>query len=91
MTRMLLLCTGLLLASALSLVTARFQARQLFIALDRLEDQARELDIDWRRLQLERAEQARQARIDRIARETLGLMPRTPERVLYVKPARGLP
>jgi len=86
MTRACLLFAVLLMASALSLVTARFQSRALFITLGSLQDQARELDTDWRVLQLERAQQVRHARIDRIARETLNMTPRTPGNVLYVTP-----
>jgi len=76
----------LLMGSALALVTARFAARDLFLTLDRLQNQARVLDTDWRSLQLARAFDARHARIDRVAREQLKMVPRTPERVLYLKP-----
>lgn len=86
MARICLLLAFLLMGSALSLVTARFQSRQLFVSLDRMEDRARDLDTDWRRLQLERAENARQARIDQLARQELKLIARTPDRVLYIKP-----
>src|SRR3546814_1576073 len=72
MGRMSLLFACLLMISALSLVTARFQSRQLFVQADRLENKARELDTDWRRLQLERAELARNARIDSVARQEIG-------------------
>jgi len=86
MTRACLFFAVLLMACALGLVTARFQSRALFITLGSLQDQARGLDTDWRVLQLERARETRHARIDRIARQTLKMMPRTPGRVLYVKP-----
>ncbi|GAB1577625.1 cell division protein FtsL [Bordetella petrii] len=81
--------TGLLLAvllmlSAISLVTSRYHSRQLFIELDRSNAQARSLDTDWRRLQLERAELARNARIDRAAREDLKMIPIVPDRTLYL-------
>jgi cell division protein FtsL len=73
-----------LMISALSLVTARFQSRQLFVDVDRLEGRARELDTDWRRLQLERAELARNARIDGLARQELQMDTTSPDRTLYV-------
>lgn len=73
-----------LMVSAISLVTARHQSRQLFVAVERLEDRSRELDIEWRRLQLERAELARNARIDHIARRDLGMVTVTPERSIYL-------
>ena len=85
MARLCLLLAAALMFSALSLVTARFQSRQLFVAVDRLENRARELDTDWRRLQLERAELARNVRIDGVARGELGMVPSTPDRVLYMR------
>jgi len=89
MTPVIRLCVFfavLLMASCLTLVTKRFEAREHFVTLGRLQDQARALDTDWRRLQLERTREARHARIDRIARQTLKMAPRAPNRVLYVKP-----
>ncbi|MFC3340204.1 cell division protein FtsL [Paracandidimonas soli] len=85
MSRLCLVLAALLMLSALSLVTARFQSRQLFVAVDRLENRARELDTDWRRLQLERAELARNVRIDGVARQELRMVPSTPDRVLYIR------
>ncbi|MFT0546870.1 cell division protein FtsL [Allopusillimonas ginsengisoli] len=85
MMRLSFLFATLLTISALSLVTARFQSRQLFVKLDRLEDKARQLDTDWRRLQLERAELQRNVRVDQSARQDLGMKPATPDRTLYVE------
>lgn len=93
MIRLSLLMAGLLMASALSLVTARYQSRLLYVQADKLDDQARELDIQWRRLQLQRAELARNARTDAIARKDLGMQPRRPADTWYVRggPATGAP
>lgn len=85
MGRTALLLAALLMLSAISLVTSRYQSRQLFIELDRSNAQARTLDTDWRRLQLERAELVRNARIDEIARHDLGMLPASPDRTLYLK------
>ncbi len=85
MGRVSILFAVLLMISAISLVTARFQSRQLFVLTDRLEDKARELDTDWRRLQLERAELARNARIDGAARAELEMDVTTPGRTIYIK------
>ena len=87
MARLSLLFAMLLMVSALSLVTARFQARQLYVEAGRMHDRARQLDTDWRRLQLERAELARNARIDGLAREELGMAPSAPERTIYIQGA----
>lgn len=85
MGRLSLLFAALLMVSALSLVTARFQARQLYVESGRLEDRSRQLDTDWRRLQLERAELARNARIDGMARKDLHMVPTSPDRTIYLK------
>ena len=87
MGRLMIFFAMALMLSAFSLVTARFQSRQLFVQVDRLEDKARELDTDWRRLQLERAELARNVRIDGSARQELHMIPTVPDRTLYIKGA----
>lgn len=87
MVRLSLFLALVLMLSALSLVTARFQSRQLYIQLDRQEDVARQLDTDWRRLQLERAELARHARIDHVARHELDMISGSPDRTLYIRGA----
>lgn len=85
MARLVVLFSVLLMVSAISLVTARFQSRELFVASERLASRAHELDTEWRRLQLERAALARNARIDELARDELGLVPVTPDRTIYLR------
>ncbi len=90
MIRLVLILALLLMLSATSLVTVRFQTRELFVASERLKSRAHELDNEWRRLQLERAELARNARIDQLARTELHLVPVTPDRTIYLQES-GLP
>ncbi|MGS1117237.1 cell division protein FtsL [Castellaniella sp. UC4442_H9] len=85
MTRLAMLLTLALMTSAISLVTVRFQTRELFVASERLKSQSHELDVDWRRLQLDRAELARNARIDALARTELHLVPVTQGRTIYLQ------
>ena len=59
--------------SAIGVVFARHEHRQLFIALSRLEKARDELNIEFGRLQLEQATWAESNRIDQIARERLGM------------------
>lgn len=61
----------LLAICALAVVTARHQARKLFVELQAMEQQARELDIEWGRLQLEQSTWAMHARIEQVARSQL--------------------
>jgi len=84
MGRVNLFVSVLLMLSAISLVTARYQARQLFVELDRSRALARELDIRWRQLQLDRAELARNAYVDKVAREELRLQSIVPDRTIYI-------
>ena len=85
MMRLVITLALVLMLSAISLVTARYQARELFVQTDRLATKARELDTDWRRLQLERAELARNARVDDIGRNELHLVLGSPDRTLYLQ------
>lgn len=85
MGRVVLAMGLLLMLAALSLVTARYQSRHLFIQNEQLKSQAAELEVVWRHLQLERAELSRNARVDEIAREQLRMVPITPGRTLYIR------
>lgn len=74
----------LLMASALSLVSSQHQGRSLFVELERARTQARRLDVDWRRLQLDVSNVSKQAVIETVARRDLHLSPMTPSRTLYL-------
>jgi cell division protein FtsL len=76
--------TALLVGSALSMVNAQYHARQLFIEMGKLEQQARQLDIDWSQLQLDQSTLGKNARIEQIARTDLNMAPLTPARTQYL-------
>ena len=76
--------TALLIACALSLVNARYQARHLFNSLEMLQQQARQLDIDWAQLQLDQSTLGKNARIEQIARTELNMTPLTAARTHYI-------
>ena len=59
--------------SAIGVVYARHEHRQLFIAFKRLVRERDELNIDFGRLQLEQATWAESNRIDQVARTRLGM------------------
>ena len=59
--------------SAIFVVYARHEHRQLFIRLTRLEKTRDELNIEFGRLQLEQATWAESNRIDQVARTRLGM------------------
>jgi cell division protein FtsL len=79
-----LVLTALLVACGLSLVNAQYQARHLFIELEKLQQQARQLDIDWAQLQLDQSTLGKNARIEQIARTELNMTPLTPARTQYL-------
>ena len=80
-----LVLAALLVGCALSLVNAQYQARHLFIELEKLQQQARQLDIDYAQLQLDQSTLGKSARIEQIARTELNMTPLTPARTQYLK------
>src|SRR5690625_1869659 len=66
------------------LITTRYHARDLYVQIEQLRGQAEDLDAQWRRLQLERAELTRNARIDELARENFSMAPAGPEHTIYL-------
>ena len=60
-------------ATAIGVVYARHEHRQLFVALDRQTHERDELNIDFGRLQLEQATWAESNRVDQVARTKLGM------------------
>ena len=79
-----LLLVPLLIACALSLINAQYQARHLLIELEKSQQQARQLDIDWSQLQLDQSTLGKNARIEQIARTELNMTPLTPARTQYL-------
>ena len=75
---------AVLVTSALSLVSAQYEARNLFIELGKLEHQAKQLDIDWAQLQLDQSTLGKNARIEQIARTDLNMAPLMPARTQYL-------
>ena len=71
MTRVNLLLLAILVASALSLVTARHQSRKLFVELERAQTEARGYETEYGKLSLEQSTWGMPARIEKIAREQL--------------------
>ena len=53
MVKLNLMLTTVLIVCALAVVSARHQARKLFVELQTEQARARDLDIEWGRLQLE--------------------------------------
>lgn len=75
---------ALLVICALLLVNSQYQARHLFIELERTQAQARQLDIEWAQLQLDQSTLGKHARIEEIAHRDLGMTQLTPARTQYL-------
>ena len=73
MVRVNLLLLALLIACGVSLVTSRHQARKLFVELERARADARNFEIEYGQLQLEQSTWAMPARVEKIARSSLGM------------------
>ena len=76
--------TVALVLCALSLVNAQYQARHLFIQLERAQAAARQLDIEWAQLQLDQSTLGKHARIEANARRDLSMVALTPARTQYL-------
>ena len=85
--RLNLLVTTMLVLCALSLVNAQYQARQLFIELERAQALGRQLDIEWAQLQLDQSTLGKHARIEANARRDLNMVALTPARIQYMTAA----
>ena len=72
--------------SAVAAVDARHEARQLFIALQTLNRDRDELNIEWRQLQIERSTWAAHARVEQLAREKLDMGVPATKDIEIVKP-----
>lgn len=82
--RINVLLTVALVLCALSLVNAQYQARRLFIELERAQTAARQLDIEWAQLQLDQSTLVKHARIEANARRDLNMVAVTPDRTQYL-------
>ncbi|HUG79816.1 MAG TPA: cell division protein FtsL [Burkholderiales bacterium] len=81
MAKLNLLLLAVLVACALGLVTSQHKARKLFSELERENGRARELDVQYGRLQLEASTWGLHARVESIATRTLGMRSPDPRRV----------
>jgi len=73
-----------LIASSLYLVRVSYDARRLFTALDRAQNEERKLDIEFERLKAEKQAQATPLRVEKTAREKLAMRTATPAITQYV-------
>jgi cell division protein FtsL len=73
-----------LVLCALSLVNAQYQARRLFVELERSQSVARQLEVEWSQLQLDQSRLGLHSRIEALARRDLSMVPVTHDRTEYL-------
>ena len=78
MARLNLVLLLAVLVSALYLVHTQYQSRRLFTELDRAVAEARRLDTEHQRLQVEKRAQATPLRVEKMARAQLSMRTATP-------------
>jgi len=66
-TRLNIFLILIVIACALGVVTSQHEARKLFMELEKEQEQARQLAVEWGQLQLEQSTWAMRARVENIA------------------------
>jgi cell division protein FtsL len=80
---------AVLVVCALGLVTSQHKARKLFSNLEREQQRARDLDIEYGQLQLEASTWGLHSRVEKISSTALSMRAPDPRRVRLVNPATG--
>lgn len=88
MLRLNLLLLAALVVSALYLVQTQYDARRLFTQLDRAHSEARSLETEHQRLQVEKRAQATPSRIEALAKAQ-GMQGASPAITHYVRDNRA--
>ena len=81
MSRLNVVLAVVLVVCALAVIQAQHRSRTYFVELERLKKEARAIEEQWGRLQLEQSTWANPARVDTLARTQLGLIPPAQERI----------
>ena len=89
MTRVNVVLLIMLLASGLYLVRVSYDARRLFAELDKAQGEERQLDTEFERLKAEKQSQATPLRVEKTAREKLGMRTASPAITQYVTWSRA--
>ncbi|MDB5872444.1 MAG: ftsL [Ramlibacter sp.] len=84
MTRLNLVLLIAVLASALYLVRTQYESRRLFAEIDKAAGDARKLELEHERLQVEKRAQATPLRVEKLAKEQLQMRGASPAITQYV-------
>ena len=86
MARLNLVLLGILVVCALLVVTSQHKARKLYVELQKEQELARQIEVEWGQLQLEQSTWAMPARIEKIASGQLMMHVPPPSRVQAASP-----
>ena len=78
MTRLNIVLFAALVLSGLYLVRVSYEARHLFVEVERAQAEERTLETQFEQLQIEKRAQATPLRVEKVAREKLQMRPATP-------------
>jgi len=84
MTRLNLVLLVAVLVSALYLIRTQYESRRLTTELDKATSEARRLETDSERLQVEKRAQATPLRVEKLAKEQLQMRSASPAITQYV-------
>ena len=87
MLRLNLLLLAVLVGCALALITSQHQARKLYIELQKEQELAKQLAVEWGQLQLEQSTWATHSRVEKLAVRALGMRVPPASRTKVVPPA----
>jgi len=82
--RLTFIMLALVVASALSLVSAQHKARRLVAQFEQERNQEKQLNVEYGQLQLEVGTWAMHSRVERIATERLHMRPQDPRRTALI-------
>ncbi len=86
MARLNLLLLAVLVVCALALVSSQHKARKLYVELQKQQELAKQLDVEWGQLQLEQSTWAMHGRVEKIATQKLNMRVPQPARIQVVPP-----
>jgi cell division protein FtsL len=84
MTRVHLFLLLVILGTAMFLVRTQYESRKLTTDIERARAEARRIEVERERLDLEARTQATPLRVEKLAREQLGMRTITPAITVYV-------
>jgi len=86
MARLNIILLAIVIVCGLSVVTSQHKARKLYVELQRQQEIARQLEVEWGQLQLEQSTWAMQARIEKVAGSRLMMHVAAASRVQVIAP-----